>query len=182
MNDDSISNVGKFNLLTDKQAAVLDLLANGRTTKEIANILDLSESAVNRRIELLRTRFGGITRLELARRYRTRPAEVSKQNASIILGVETDRQRLHVAPGDATEQEWPQDDMGSDLAFRDSLQISIEAPWSKPTEPDVVPRVLDGENAALHRGAAIAIILFAIVASLVLALAAALSITEALGK
>ena len=52
---------GGFSSLTDKQAAVLDLLADGRTSKEIATVLDLSESAVNRRIELLRSRFGGIT-------------------------------------------------------------------------------------------------------------------------
>ena len=59
--------------------------------------------------------------------------------------------------------------------------MTIEAPWTRPEEQRVVPRGLDGENAVLTRGAAIAIILFALTASLVLGLAAAQAITEALG-
>ncbi|MBN8842623.1 MAG: helix-turn-helix transcriptional regulator [Sphingomonadales bacterium] len=160
-----------FVSLTDKQTAVLTLLANGRTSKEIATTLDLSESAVNRRIELLRSRFGGITRLELARRYRDWAA-----------GVETDRQSLRLAPTALPKQDDVQDG-------RDAVPISA-GPIAKPIaplpsgadEPRFVPRVLDGENAALTRGAAIAIILAGIIASLVLGLAAAEALTEALGN
>ncbi len=167
-----------FDLLTDKQAAVLDLLANGRTSKEIAGALGLSESAVNRRIELLRTRFGGITRLELARRYRDRAAF----HAETGDGVETDRQSLRLAEPAAAEQKPVEDDAEAALSFRDSVAISIDPPWTGATEPQVVPRVLDGENAVLTRGAAIAVMLLAIVASLVLGLAAAGALTETLGR
>ena len=59
-----------FTALTRKQIAVLDLLANNRTSKEIGHALGIAEATVNRRIEVLRSRLGGVTRHELARRYR----------------------------------------------------------------------------------------------------------------
>lgn len=172
---------GEFTPLTQRQTAVLDLLAQGRTTKEIAGKLDLSESAVNRRIELLRNRFGGITRLELARRYRDRPADFAVRAEPEGGGVETGRQSLHLADLPGSGEKQAQDDLAAGLVFRDSLEMSIEAPWSGAKEPRVVPGVLDGRNAWLTRGAAIAIILLAIIASLVLGLAAAQAITDALG-
>ena len=182
MDDDAHSIVSDFELLTRKQAAVLDLLAHGRTSKEIAGILDLSESAVNRRIEMLRSRFGGITRLELARRYRDRAVTFTDLLASRPDCVENDRQKLHLADEVEGDEKQCRDESDIDLAFQDSLKISIEAPWNSGAEPQIVPRVLDGNNAMLTRGAAIAMILVGIIASLVLGLAAALAITEVLGK
>lgn len=164
--------------LTDKQRDVLDLLANNRTTKEIAHALGSSESAVNRRIELLRSRLGGITRHELARRYREAK---SAAEAGADRGVETAEQKLQLAESSPADHTSGQDDRGPAYALQDSLKIAIEAPWSQPSEPRVVPGVLDGDNAVLTRGAAIAIILAGIVASLVLALAAVQAITDALG-
>lgn len=173
---------GDFASLTDKQTAVLDLLANGRTTKEIAAALDLSESAVNRRIELLRTRFSGITRLELARRYRDWAAVKVPQESDPAEGVETDRQSLRLAPSPEIEHKPIEDSQDAGLVFRDSLAISVDPPWNREPEPKVVPGVLDGKDAVLTRGAAIAIILLGIIASLVLGLAAAGALTETLGR
>lgn len=178
--DPNAEDAGEFSSLTTKQAAVLGLLANGRTSKEIATALDLSESAVNRRIELLRTRFGGITRLELARRYRDWAVPHSAMPPAD--GVETDRQSLHLAPPANPEQKVPEDNHDAALVFRDSLAISIAPPWSSAAEPKVVPGVLDGKDAVLTRGAAIAMILLGIIASLVLGLAAAGALTETLGR
>ena len=56
--------------LTSKQRDVLALVADNRTSKEIAARLDISESAVNQRIEMIRQRLGGLPRGELARLYR----------------------------------------------------------------------------------------------------------------
>jgi len=56
--------------LTQKQREVLALVADNRTSKEIAALLSISESAVNQRIEMVRTRLGGLPRGELARLYR----------------------------------------------------------------------------------------------------------------
>jgi len=56
--------------LTPKQREVMALVADNRTSKEIAGLLGISESAVNQRIELIRGRLGGIPRGEMARLYR----------------------------------------------------------------------------------------------------------------
>lgn len=56
--------------LTRKQRDVMALVADNRTSKEIAARLDISESAVNQRIEMIRARLGGLPRGELARLYR----------------------------------------------------------------------------------------------------------------
>ena len=56
--------------LTAKQRDVLALIADNRTSKEIAGLLGISESAVNQRIEIVRARLGGLPRGELARLYR----------------------------------------------------------------------------------------------------------------
>lgn len=56
--------------LTRKQRDVLALVADNRTSKEIAGLLGISESAVNQRIEMVRARLGGLPRGELARIYR----------------------------------------------------------------------------------------------------------------
>jgi DNA-binding CsgD family transcriptional regulator len=59
-----------LSVLTDKQREVLALVADNRTSKEIAARLGISESAVNQRIEMVRARLGGLPRGELARLYR----------------------------------------------------------------------------------------------------------------
>lgn len=179
--NDSKPSSGEFGLLTAKQAAVLDLLAQGRTSKEIAASLETSESAVNRHIEILRSRLGGITRLELARRYRDETMAIARPDAAIEACVESSKQKIDLAGTAATNERPARDGARADLAFQDSLTMKIEAPWARPEEPRVVPGVLDGENATLTRGTAIAIMLLAIIASLVLGLAAAQAITEALG-
>lgn len=56
--------------LTGKQHEVLGLVAENRTSKEIAWELGISESAVNQRIEGVRARTGSPPRAELARVYR----------------------------------------------------------------------------------------------------------------
>ena len=56
--------------LTRKQRDVMALVADNRTSKEIAARLEISESAVNQRIEMIRARLGGLPRGELARLYR----------------------------------------------------------------------------------------------------------------
>ena len=178
---DSKSKTDEFELLTEKQAAVLGLLARSLTSKEIAGRLHTSESAVNRHIEILRSRSGGITRAQLAQRYRERPGDF-RQIAGAPACVETAKQIIDLAEAPPGEEGEPQDAPEAGLAFKDSLEMTLDAPWTRPEEQRVVPRVLDGDHAALTRGAAIAIILFALIASLVLGLAAAQAITDALGS
>lgn len=68
--------------LTEKQREVLALVADNRTSKEIAGLLGVSESAVNQRIEMIRGRLGGIPRGELARLYRQEFDRVQRISAT----------------------------------------------------------------------------------------------------
>ncbi len=82
--------------LTRKQRDVLALVADNRTSKEIAARLGISESAVNQRIEMVRSRLGGLPRGELARLYRQ---EFQPQDADLSANNET-WQKIHL-PEDA---------------------------------------------------------------------------------
>lgn len=182
------SSAGEFDFLTAKQKAALDLLANHRTSKEIAHTLGVSETSVNRRIEVVRLRLGGITRQELARRYGlwlaaratatpVTDAETAENGRSPCVETVGDILQLAEKPGSG---ETPvRDSRADETAFEDTVAMSIEAPWKEWSEPRIVPGVLDGENATLTRGAAIAILLLAIVASIVVALAAAKALADA---
>lgn len=180
---------GEFDFLTDKQVAVLDLLASNRTSKEIAHSLGVSETAVNRRIEVLRSRLGGIDRRELTRRYllwkHARPAvpiEDAAEGEPTVSGppcVEDGIQKLQLAQTPGSADTSGRDSEAVQTVFQDPVAMSIEAPWKEWSEPRIVPRVLDGENATLTRGAAIALLLAAIVASIVLGLAAAQALADA---
>lgn len=178
---------GEFDFVTRKQVEVLDLLANHRTSKEMAYQLGLSEAAVNRRIEAVRQRLGGISRPELARRYsdwvaaHDAPLPSKPMKSGDPRCVENGNKILPLAEADRAEKEEPRDDEGVFTTFEDPVAMSIEPPWKDWKEPRIVPRVLDGENATLARGATIAILLMAIVASLVLALAAAKALADAVG-
>jgi DNA-binding CsgD family transcriptional regulator len=178
----------EFDFLTAKQKAALDLLANHRTSKEIAHALGVSETSVNRRIEVVKLRLGGITRQELARRYNlwlatypvsdpTSDSETAENSQSPC--VETTGDILQLAEQSEPGERRDQDSAVSETAFEDPVAMSIAAPWKEWSEPRIVPRVLDGDNATLTRGAAIAILLLAIVASIVVALAAAKALADA---
>ncbi|MBX9665311.1 sigma factor-like helix-turn-helix DNA-binding protein [Novosphingobium sp.] len=56
--------------LTDKQRAVLDLLIEHKTSKEISRILGISHHTVDQRILLARAKLGVATRSEVAQAYR----------------------------------------------------------------------------------------------------------------
>ncbi len=68
--------------LTRKQHEVLALVADNRTSKEIAARLGITESAVNQRIEMVRSRLGGLPRGELARLYRQEYLEAASDKRS----------------------------------------------------------------------------------------------------
>lgn len=174
----------EFDFLTAKQKAALDLLANHRTSKEIAHTLGVSETSINRRIEVVKLRLGGITRQELARRYNLWLAaqpdvDIKSAENSQSSCVETTGDILQLAEQSTPVESPDRDSVVGDTAFEDPIAMSIEAPWKEWNEPRIVPRVLDGDNATLTRGATIAILLLAIVASIVVALAAAKALADA---
>jgi DNA-binding CsgD family transcriptional regulator len=56
--------------LTERQRQAMQLLSEGRTSKEIAYLAGISESAAIQRIESVRSKAGGLLRKNLAREYR----------------------------------------------------------------------------------------------------------------
>jgi DNA-binding CsgD family transcriptional regulator len=85
--------------LTPKQRDVLALIADNRTSKEIAGLLGISESAVNQRIEMIRSRLGGLPRGELARLYRQ---EYGAEASDSFTDLPT-WQKIHLPSSGATE-------------------------------------------------------------------------------
>lgn len=67
---DLLKQAALLDALTDKQSEVLVFVSEGLTSKEIARKLNISESAVNQRIEVIRQRLGGLPRAQIARLYR----------------------------------------------------------------------------------------------------------------
>ena len=96
--------------LTRKQREVLALVADNRTSKEIAGLLGISESAVNQRIEIVRARLGGLPRGELARLYRLNFSTETPADADIW-------QKIHLS----------ENPVGGNGAATGSIQASVTA-------------------------------------------------------
>ncbi len=158
-----------FTFATEKQRAVLELLANNRTSKEIAGALAVSEPAINRRIEVLRLRLGGITRHELVRRYRNWRDRIAPDAGSSVPCVENDDEFIQLGARAAFGKAGDGSDADETTArFRDSIAVRVDAPWAEEMP----------SNAMLSRGAAIAIILLAILASLAVGLGVARALAD----
>lgn len=174
--DQRRANAGDFDSLTTKQRQVLELLAENRTTKEIAVRLDVSDSAINQRIEPLRHRFGGITRAELARRYRDYLAQAQNRSCKAFTG-----KNFQMPSTDSSFQVADRDAQPGRFEFRDSMTFTHGSSWHEPAR-EIVPRLLDGKHAVWVRGVAILLLLVLIIASLVLGLTAAQVLTETFGE
>lgn len=75
--------------------------------------------------------------------------------------------------------DWPVRDDPGQLVLSDAMPLIEQAPWLRPGEPRVVPGVLDGEHAVLLRLGAIIGIASGILASVILAITAAKTLSEA---
>lgn len=135
--------------LTEKQREVLSLIADSRTSKEIAGFLGITESAVNQRIEAVRGRLGGVPRAELARLYRqwTAADPLLSEGEQTCNSLTADNFQLtSPAPGadsdGGSQRVAPFPDKASDLD-------ESASPESVPLR--VVPPAFDGEHGTLNR-------------------------------
>ena len=173
--------------LTPKQLATLELVAEGRTSKEIALTQGVSPSAVVQRIEKIRNQCGGATRSDLARWYRDwRERQLLAQehvdeDCNPFTGAPSEAERCnssHLPPPDPVLQRASQGRTVSQFHLSDAALFEALPPWSGSGEPRVVPEVLDGEHSSQFRWlAAIALAIGMLVLFLVL-----LAVAEALGK
>jgi len=137
-----------FARLTPKQHEVLRLVAENRTSKEIAWDLGISESAVNQRIEGVRSRTGSPPRAELARTYRLYLYELQAACSPLP------DKNFQLSDGADTAASTGQDERLDQFGLADALTFNVAAPWQAERRLRIVPEVLDGANAGLSRTAA----------------------------
>ncbi|WP_233453887.1 LuxR C-terminal-related transcriptional regulator [Tsuneonella flava] len=171
--------------LTERQIAVLEGIDRRLPLKAVAAELGISESRVNQHVRALKEIYGVASLGELVEAWRGEASRtaVSASNQTNSLSDEPYRNSAW------RNSQVPKSDDGLDqgswvapgeFVLSDAAPIAIEAPWKKHEEPQVVPGVLDGDNAVLIRLAVIIGIAFGIVAAVVLMVTATLSLSEAL--
>lgn len=150
--------------LTEKQQETIRLLAEGLTAKEIAARLEISHSAVAQRIETLRSKFGGITKNELARKARgwlaaegyqadSKPFMLAGASAANEPCMKDTGQKNHLPHHGNGSQQGDGNQFESELRFSDSFVLDATPPWDQTRHDRLVPEVLDGEHAAPARWA-----------------------------
>ena len=135
-----------FESITSKQREVLDHLVDGRTSKEIAALVGVSESAVTQRIEGMRHRSGWISRAALVRQYKDWLSKCPHSSCKQFTG-----QIFQVPSVGKLNEVSIQDDLAGSVRFADvGIAFQTDPPW-QATEPRIVPEVLDGQGATLYR-------------------------------
>ncbi|TAD78124.1 MAG: hypothetical protein EAY70_07405 [Sphingomonadales bacterium] len=181
---------GAARRLTDRQRAVMERIDRRVPIKVIAAELGVSETRINQHIRALKDFYAASSLGDLVENYRaTLPPEAARVAAETDLGETTDADllkpfsepaytnsqiNLAAVPADLAGR----DDPGR-LILSDAMPLIEQAPWLRSGEPKVVPGVLDGEHAVLMRLGAIVGIATGILASVILAITAAMTLSEA---
>ena len=173
MSDSLIDTSDILASLTPKQREVMSLLGEGRTGKEIAHSLGVSESAVIQRIENIRKRFDGAARHELGRIWRESYGDDDRSTYKNLTG------NFFQLPSQTFDgKNFAQDDRGPELTLRDSVAFDAEPPWRRDQEPRLVPEVLDGKAATTFRW----IFVFGAALGLLCVLLVLLSVAQTIGE
>ncbi len=177
--------------LTDRQRAVMERIDRRVPIKVIAQELGVSETRINQHIRALKDIYEAESLGDLVEHHRAhfgleeRSSDGEKVDESE--GLNEDLKGFSEASfskSQLSEDEMIDDQSSSidpgELVMSDVLPLEEQAPWLRPGEPRVVPRVLDGEHAVWFRLAAIMGIAFGFLAAVVLTVTAAVTISEAL--
>lgn len=177
--------------LTERQRAVMERIDRRVPIKVIARELGVSETRINQHIRALKNIYDAENLGELVERHRAESgyegepeqSGVSKPSQDVTAKSEGFSETVYSKSQVPTDGLIGEEGGGNDpgeLVMSDVLPLVDQAPWLRPGEPRVVPRVLDGEHAVLFRLAAIVGIAFGFLAAVVLTVTAALTISEAL--
>jgi hypothetical protein len=176
--------------LTERQRAVMERIDRRVPIKVIALELGVSETRINQHIRALKDFYRAGSLGDLVENYRAtispEAAETPAEN-DLVLATDTvllkpfsepayRNSQINLAsdPDDLADR----DDPGR-LVLSDAMPLIEQAPWLRPGEPRVVPGVLDGEHAVLFRLGAIVGIASGILASVILAVTAAMTLSAA---
>lgn len=177
--------------LTERQRAVMERIDRRAPIKVIAQELGVSETRINQHIRALKDIYGAENLADLVECFR---ADQGLDDSSSPFGLSALDDQNTDAGKDFSEPVYSKSQVpiealiadnasGNDpgeLVIRDVSSMVDEAPWLRPGEPRVVPRVLDGEHAVWFRLMAIVGIAFGFLAAVVLTVTAAVTISEAL--
>lgn len=171
--------------LTDKQRAVLDLLIEHRTSKEISRLLGISHHTVDQRIMLARAKLGVASRAEVAQAYRRLMAEMGA-NASIYERTVYDLSDLALPPTVPHDQaredspEW----MRSQPGRREALPRAALHNEDLLTEAyhPVLPEMFDGPYGTYIRLGTVAILAMFLILIVMGGLAMFAQLTQIIGS
>lgn len=144
---ESASTEARLSSLTDKQRAVLDLLIQFKTSKEISRVLAISPHTVDQRVEAAKVKLGAATRAELALVYRELIGDPAVYDR---MTYEDFQVAAEVIP--------PQQSSPVGTAFappKDPGSGNIALPEFTNAEIRVVPEIFDGRWGTVARLAAI---------------------------
>ena len=177
--------------LTERQRAVMEGIDRRAPIKVIAQELGVSETRINQHIRALKDIYEAENLGDLVERYRAdkaleeqlRAEEEAEQSEAVRSDQKGYSEAVYsnsqVSEGGLIADTSSGNDPG-ELVMSDVLPLEHQAPWLRPGEPRVVARALDGENAVLYRLLAIIGIAFGVLAAVVLAVTAAVTISEVL--
>lgn len=181
---------GAARRLTDRQRAVMERIDRRVPIKVIANELGVSETRINQHIRALKDFYSAASLGDLVENYRaTLSPEAAVAAAENDIGAFADEALLKPfsepayinsqinGSTDLTDF-GGRDDPGR-LVLSDAMPLIEQAPWLRSGEPRVVPGVLDGEHAVLLRLGAIVGIAAGILASVILVITAAMTLSQA---
>lgn len=185
---------GAARRLTDRQRAVMERIDRRVPIKVIAAELGVSETRINQHIRALKDFYDAGSLGELVENFRATLVPEPSEEPTLITPVKTpvetpDEAFIKIfseAAYTKTQVNGPadlpdfggRDDPGR-LVLSDAMPLIEQAPWLRPGEPKVVPGVLDGEHAVLFRLGAIIGIASGILAAVILAVTAAMTLSAA---
>ncbi|XUU60949.1 LuxR C-terminal-related transcriptional regulator [Erythrobacter sp. HA6-11] len=165
--------------LTARQRSVMERIDRRVPIKVIASELGVSETRINQHIRALKDIFEAGSLNELVEKYRARQrAQANAPETTPYRKPEYSKKQL---PEETALADYRLRDSASDQSAGSYAPVmSLMASGADQSEPNIVPGVLDGENAVIFRLAAIVGIAFGILAAVVLSVTAALALSEAM--
>jgi len=179
--------------LTERQAAVMERIDRRVPIKVIARELGVSETRINQHIRALKDLYGAHNLRDLVDLYRLDQQKNSSSEEG-SKSLENQGDDANIKPLSESAYNIPQvpqavfgfdtsdQDSAATVELNDVLPMIERAPWLKPGEPKIVPGLLDGEHAVMFRLVAIVGIAFGLLAAVILAVTAAMMISEALNE
>lgn len=181
---------GAARRLTDRQRAVMERIDRRVPIKVIAQELGVSETRINQHIRALKLFYDAGSLGELVEIYRatltperghtsplTGPETVP--NADMLKPFSQSAYTISQVNAAADSDDFEGRDDPGRLILSDAMPLYEQAPWLRSGEPRVVPGVLDGEHATLLRLGAIVGIAAGILASVILVITAAVTLSAA---